>query len=467
MSRPKDDDPARPFPAVDDPLLAATLAKVTGAAASLSSARTAGPAAARVPTATVVVDDGTLLVDDDADPLSAPARAADAVSPAPQATRAPASAPQVSSTTASTPQTSSAPASTTPHVTPDPASTAHATTAVVSTSSRVAPDPASTTPRLTPHVTPAKAGVQALPSPPPDRAMTSAGNGRNDDHGTPDDPDDGNNGDDNDDHGTGNRRPRRSPLALLVVALAVLAVLGIGALILFGRVNTTHYYLACEPERVVAERGRGFPPWGTHPLDGKQWSPIKIPPQTECVPRETDNPEELGDWYRTFLVDRASALLTAREVTAVEDAAALLQQALLHTRSDARRSEREDIERLLGDVDYWRATAKLHAASTALTDAAKQFDAAAAERPRHVSDAAAWASHVRGLAANLLAGPNSSRASTLLPPPSGSSPARAPAPLGTILPVDPLSPATGSAGSATAPAPPAPPSPPPTGGVLL
>lgn len=138
----------------------------------------------------------------------------------------------------------------------------------------------------------------------------------------------------------------------------------------------------------------------------------------------------------------------------------MLDQALLHARSPDRREQRRDVERLLGDVGYWRASAKLRDASTALTDAAKQFDAAAAQRPRHVSDASAWATYVRKLVEELRAGPNG--ALTAFPPTPTPIPAREPAPAGVALPVEPP-----AAGSASEP----PPAPPdaglPTGGVLL
>lgn len=287
-----------------------------------------------------------------------------------------------------------------------------------------------------------------------------------------DDPDDSS--DDDELGGSAPRRRRRSRTAVLIGAMALVGGVGIAALVLLGRVNATHYYLACEPEQVVARQGRSFPPWGERPLDGSQWSPIKIPPEAECVGRATDDPQQLADWYRAMLVERAGTLLTAGEVTDTAGASALLQQALLHARSDARRSERQDIERLLGDVDYWRASAKLKDAAAALADAAKQFDQAAAQRPRHVSDAAAWAEFVRRVATELESGPTGAKATAGPPAPSGltggGTTPRPRAPAGTALPVeDEPSPGAGSAAArpTTATEPTAPDAGVPSSGVLL
>ncbi len=267
------------------------------------------------------------------------------------------------------------------------------------------------------------------PEPPPKAEAKPARSKR-----PPSEPPDDDDGADDDD------RPK-SRRGVLIVTLVILAALTIGVMVLLGRVNSTHYYLACQPSQVVAEQGRSFPPWGSSPMDGAQWAPIKIPPEAECVARETENPLVLADWYREMLVERAGALLTAKGDQPAEssaEAAALLQQALLHARSDERRSERQDIERLLGDVEYWRASAKLDSAQKALVEAAKQFEAAAAQRPRHVSDAAAWAGFVRQLASDLEAGPEgSTRASALGPLPTNAAGERPVAPPGVALPVEP------------------------------
>jgi len=265
--------------------------------------------------------------------------------------------------------------------------------------------------------------------------------------------------DDNDDDGDKPTGSGRGKWIAIFASLVGVLGLGVGALVIFGNMNKQRFMIACEPQQVIAKQGRGFPPWGERSIDDEgMWKPIKIPPEAECRERETEDQEDLSRWYLEILVERASSLLTAREVTKIDDAAGMLDQALLHARSPDRREQRRDIERLLGDVGYWRASAKLKDASTALTDAAKQFDAAAAQRPRHVSDASAWATYVRKLVDQLRAGPNG--VSTAFPPTPPVMPGREPASPGVALPVEPGS------GSAEPPS-----SPPdagmPTGGVLL
>src|SRR6185436_12994552 len=213
-----------------------------------------------------------------------------------------------------------------------------------------------------------------------------------------------------------------------------------------------------EAERAVPQQGRGFPPWGMRALDGEAWRPLKITAETRCQPRETDDVRELERLYLAMIVDQATALLTAREVTRLDEAEALLKQALLLTRPPERESEklaaerterRNDIQRLLGDVTYWRASAKLRDAANALGDAAKQFDSAAEQHPRHMSDAPAWASHARKLAQQLTVGPaGATPAAGSTSPPAEHPPEHPAAPLGSALPVDP---ASGSAADPAAP----------------
>jgi hypothetical protein len=293
--------------------------------------------------------------------------------------------------------------------------------------------------------------------------------------------------DDAEDNAEAEREPRRrrSPRTVAFAALAIAGVLGTAVFVLLGHVNSDRYVLACEAERAVPEQGRGFPPWGTRPLAGETWRPLPIAAETRCRPLETDELLVLQRAYLAMVLDQATALLTAREVTKVDGAEALLKQALLLTRPPEREPEaaakqraeqHQEVERLLGDVAYWRAAAKVRDAAAALGDAAKQFDAAVAQHPRHVSDAAAWAAHVRKLAQDIHAGPASGATSPTPPigaaPPAGStaSPAAAPstsgsaaerpaAPPGVALPVEPDK---AHAAPAAQPSPTA-----PTGGVLL
>lgn len=254
-------------------------------------------------------------------------------------------------------------------------------------------------------------------------------------------------------------RPRNRKL-IVIAAGSLVVGLGIAAMIFLGYQNSGWFYLRCEAERVVAEEGRTFPPWGSQTLEDKEWRPIKIPPEAECAALETESYPELVAQYRTILMKRATVLLTAKEVTKADEAAALLEQALLHARanSDAARNARVEIQRLLGDVVYWRASLKMRDAAKALLEAGKQFDAAALQRPRHVTDAAAWADYIRKLVGELEAGPAGSSQAAFPPaPPVSDRPA---APPGVALPVEP--------GPSSVEEPAAPPDAGvPTGGVLL
>jgi hypothetical protein len=273
--------------------------------------------------------------------------------------------------------------------------------------------------------------------------------------------------DDDDDEPSRSLRTRRT---ITVSALFAVFGVAVAALVIVGRLNTDRYVLACEAERAVPQQGRGFPPWGTRALGGEAWRPLKITPETRCQPRETDDAPELERLFLAMVLDQASALLTAREVTRLDEAEALLKQALLLTRPPEREPEkraternerRTEIQRLLGDVTYWRASAKLRDAANALGEAAKQFDAAAEQRPRHMSDSAAWAAHARKLAQQLTSGPAGAApaAGSAALPAAPSEPSGAPP--GTALPVEP-----GEGSAEQAPAAP-PDAGVPAGGVLL
>jgi len=264
----------------------------------------------------------------------------------------------------------------------------------------------------------------------------------------------------------------------VISAIVMLVGIAIATLVFLGRANSERFLITCSADHIDAEQGRAFPPWGSHPISGPEWRPIALPANAECKPRETDDDAELAKWYLELLVDRASTTLTSRALleqipkagvggaaastNPLDLVAAQLEQALLLARAPERRDQRKDIERLQGDVEYWRAAARARDAAAALAEAAKQFDEAAAKRPRHVDDASAWATFSRKVADELHAGPNGAPAAAPLP---GALPAEphAPAPMGAALPVEPP-PAPGSDANATA-------APPdagiPSGGVLL
>ena len=237
-------------------------------------------------------------------------------------------------------------------------------------------------------------------------------------------------------------KPHRSRRAMVLWTSAIVTALVIGIVVFIGQLNTGRYLIACEQDEIIAEQGRSFPPWGARQITGAEWKPIPIGPNAECKPRETDNVDELAGWYLDQLVDQASTSLSAREgpQAKIDQIQQQLDQALLLARAPERRDQRKDIERLLGDVDYWRAAAKLHDAQTALADAAKQFDQAATKRPRHVSDASAWGEFVKRVGDELKGGPGAPSANagmTPAPVSPGESIARPPAPPGIALPVEP------------------------------
>ena len=219
------------------------------------------------------------------------------------------------------------------------------------------------------------------------------------------------------------------------LAAAVLVGGTIAGFVLLGRANSDSYAIVCTSDKIVAEQGRTFPPWGEKPMSGPEWKPIEIPPNAECEHLETDDPARLASTFQDALVKRATILLTG-EVTKIELAEQQLNQALLLARAPAQKPQRESIERLLGDVGYWRASAKLRDASTALGEAAKQFDAAAAQRPRIATDASAWANYIRKLADELHVGPRG-QSQTFPPIPPVEHPDRPAAPPGVALPIEP------------------------------
>ena len=236
----------------------------------------------------------------------------------------------------------------------------------------------------------------------------------------------------------------------MIVALALVAGLGIIALVFLGRANSERYLLTSSADRVTPEQGREFPPWGSHPMAGPEWKPVTLPATAECNEHETDDLAELERLYLAVLVDRASTTLTGTTLldrpagsgahAPLDTVSEQLAQAQLLARAPRSRDQRTEIARLMGDVTYWRAMSRLRDASAALLDATKQFQAAAAQRPRHVTDAGAWAAFLRRLTGELHAGPAGAPPAAGAPSvgaacPAGSSEPQAP--MGSALPVEP------------------------------
>jgi hypothetical protein len=206
--------------------------------------------------------------------------------------------------------------------------------------------------------------------------------------------------------------------------------------VLFGNANSKRYYLRCSAKFITAEQGKSFPPWGSERVSAAGFKPISIPPNAECTPQRTDSRVKLEELYLAALVDQATRKLSGTAPGDIDAAQAELEQALLLTRSPERRDQRKDLERLLGDVTYWRAAAKVKTAAKELDEAAKRFDEAAIARPRHASDASEWARFARDTAAALSGGPAGAGAPAS--PPSGIplTSTREPAPPGVALPIE-------------------------------
>lgn len=237
---------------------------------------------------------------------------------------------------------------------------------------------------------------------------------------------------DADDESESAAKKRKWPI---VVGLSALLGAVIAAFVLLGNANSQRYYLRCSAKYITAEQGNSFPPWGTSRVSAPGFKPIAIPPNAECTPQATDSLTKLEDLYLASLVDQATRKLSGTSPGDIDAAQAELEQALLLTRSPERRDQRKDLERLLGDVTYWRAAAKVKSAATALEEAAKRFDEAAAARPRHASDATEWARFARDTASSLSGGPSGAGAPSS--PPSGIPlPSRPAAPPGVALPIE-------------------------------
>jgi len=236
----------------------------------------------------------------------------------------------------------------------------------------------------------------------------------------------------------GDDAPSRRGRAPLIAALAALVGGVIAAFVLVGRSNAGRFVFQCGETTISARRGRTFPPWGESRLSGAEWKPIAIPPGAECRSRETDSNAELAQWYLEALVEQAQAKLTAKDVTEVDVAQQELEQALLLARDPERRDQRKDVERLLGDVEYWRGSAQVKEALETLDEAAKRFDAAAEKRPRHAGDAAAWAAWLREVAGTLRGGPDGTARPPQPATPSdvGLAPPKTDVPTGVPLPVE-------------------------------
>jgi hypothetical protein len=215
------------------------------------------------------------------------------------------------------------------------------------------------------------------------------------------------------------RRRKHAWRTYFAAILLSLTLLGVGVGI--GWFHSRDYYLICGTDQIRAERGRYWP-WGTTALEGDAWKPIPIGADARCAEREFKTQEELEQAFLDVLVDRASRELAPGPPHSVDQTAAELNQALLLTRSEQHSDQRRVLERLLGDVEYWRAQAELDKALGVLEQAADRFDSAAARNPRHQRHAGTWAEYLRRLKAELKAGPDALRQRTGETPATGEPP---------------------------------------------
>ena len=219
--------------------------------------------------------------------------------------------------------------------------------------------------------------------------------------------------DDGSSGGDGGPPKRRSPRlsgkqrAILVAAALATILIGVGGILSW--LNSQHYYFVCGTKNITAEKGRTWP-WGQRTLEGPRWRPIPI--GDECVEHSVDSAEELEALFLDTLLRRASELLTRDDPDSILEAEKELEQATLLTRSPQRRARRKEVDRLQGDVQYWRAAGEIEAAIQKLADAGKRFDDAAARRPRHKNDASSWAEHARAMSDEIRMGPKELRDET-------------------------------------------------------
>lgn len=184
----------------------------------------------------------------------------------------------------------------------------------------------------------------------------------------------------------------------LLVLTAVCAVLG--------WLNNKNYYFVCGTRNISAEQG-SFWPYGRSPLPGEAFQPIVG--DFPCESRHFEKREELEKAFLAALIQQATRLLASGDPEHVSTAEQELQQALLLSRNPERAEERAMAERLQGDVSYWRGAAEIQAALETLRTSAGFFEEAASRRPRHSSDANAWAEHARFISSEIDKGPRTLR----------------------------------------------------------
>lgn len=248
------------------------------------------------------------------------------------------------------------------------------------------------------------------------------------------------------------RRPRLSRRArfFALAAIALLCFIGAGGVLSY--LNSRQLYLVCGDQDVRAERGSFFP-WGRTAMEGERWKPFKLP--GACESRELDSELELETAMLELLVARASALLAA-EAPELEEGEELIEQGLALARAPEHKASRTELERLRGDIEYWRGRADITAAVERLRSARAHLDEAIKIGPRHANDADKWLPFIDRLVERAGSGPGAPIEADTGPIDLVESPSDG-APLATPVLIPDAGPATAPARDAGVPA----------GGVLL
>jgi hypothetical protein len=202
-------------------------------------------------------------------------------------------------------------------------------------------------------------------------------------------------------------RPRLSRRGWLMAIAAALATVAIGTGAVLAWLNSRHFYLECGDDEIRASRGRSWP-WGRTTMEGARWKPVPVAGRIECQSARFASEAALEAAFLEAVHARADALLARDELgdaAQIETAANLIEQGLVLSRSPEHRDARKELERLRGDVEYWRATSEVQSALAAIEAARARFADAAGHAPRHVRDADRWAGFLEQLLKRGRSGP--------------------------------------------------------------
>lgn len=215
-------------------------------------------------------------------------------------------------------------------------------------------------------------------------------------------------------------RPPRPPILsrrgwfFLVAFLIVAALLTAGGIT--SHLNSQRRYLVCGDDDVRAERGRWFP-WGQTRLEGDRWKPFEL--RGACESREVDSESELEAAFLELLINRLNTTLAAEDLaellarspesaegaTDLEKVEVLIDQGMALARAPEHKAQRTELERLRGDVEYWRGRAALQRAVERLEAARGHLEEAYEIGPRHAGDAGDWSAFIERLIERAKGGP--------------------------------------------------------------